>query len=539
LLRKRRARAVRRGSRDARPQTVDTGRWRPLCRAAATGRRAAAEVLLDELRAAAERGTAEDRKIALDELLGAAPRLWLFLDRYARSGQPRYGDRRALPPAPVPRDADPLALVLASFDADGRVRQAAVERLARRGGRYAVTALALRSDDWVPEVREIALAGLLTHVVPDEAAAAVRLLTRLAGRSRAGEALAEYRAVLRAPERRRAVRRLAAEPDPPARRFGMRLALELGEYVRGDLARAALQDRDQTCRRLCAQRLLELDPDQAGRLMWAGSAAVRELAVAALPDDVPSARLVAPLADRSRMVRVQARWKLYKRGEPPVEVYRRQLRRCGRSTQARLVAGLAAGLGECGDAADLPMLAVLAGDRTWPPVARRAAVRALGRLLASAAPPGAPSSVRNAAEPDADGRQTVRVLTELAGDGVVSVAREAVDALAVSGNGTLEVLGPAADRPEPAVWRAALRAARTLSYFDRLELMLRAAADPRQEVADRGRGGVAEWRRLRWAGGPLESVQRRRLAGLLGAARLPAADRESVASVLGAADRGR
>jgi len=41
-------------------------------------------------------------------------------------------------------------------------------------------------------------------------------------------------------------------------------------------------------RRLCAQqRLLEIDPEQAGRLLRARGAGVRELRVAALPADYP------------------------------------------------------------------------------------------------------------------------------------------------------------------------------------------------------------------------------------------------------------
>ncbi|MDI5970389.1 hypothetical protein POF50_013725 [Streptomyces sp. SL13] len=489
---------------------MDSGRWRPLCRAAETGRRVAADVLLDELRGVLERGTAEDRKIALDELLLAGPRLWLSLDRYARAGTARRAaGGRAEPARALPPDADPLRLVLASFDADGRLRQAAVERLARRSGRFAVAALALRTDDWVPAVRDPARAALLAHVAPDEAASAVRLLSRLGARSRSGGVLEEYRAVLREPERRRTVRRLAAEPDPHARRFGMGLALELGEYVRGDLARAALHDRDQECRRLCARQLLDLDPDQAGRLMWARSAAVRELAVAALPDDVPAVRLVAPLADRSRLVRAQARWKLYKRGEPPVDVYRRQLRRCGRSTHPRLVAGLAAGLGECGDVSDLPALAVLARDDSWPAVARRAAVRAIGLLAAGTAPRSGPE--RGAAVTGTDGGAAAGALAELAGDPVPSVAREALDALAVTWTATPAVLACAVRRPEPAVWRAALRASRTLEYFDRLELLLGAAADARPEVAARACEALCEWRRLRWSGGSVEPDRVERL----------------------------
>jgi hypothetical protein len=515
LLRRGRARSrLRRRGTPA--GAADPGRWPRLCQDAATGRGERAQALLAELRAAAGGGSRQDREAALAALLQAPPGVWLRLDRLARRDRPRP---HQVGHPHVPADAEPLTLLLASFDGDGRLRQAAVERLSRRGGRYAAAALALRADDWVPAVRRPAIAALTGHVAPDEAAAAVRLLARLARRDRAGKALAAYRAALAEPERRRIVRRLAAEPDPLVRRFGVELALELGEYVRGDLARTALHDHDQVCRALCAQRLLELDPDQAGRLMWARSAAVRELAVAALPDDVPAARLVVPLADRARMVRAQARWQLYKRGEPPVEVYRKQLRRCARTTQARLVAGLATGLGECGDASDTPILCVLAADPTWAPEVRRAAVRALARV-------GRPEALRD-------------VALALTADPVPSLARQALDALATIGGVPPEVLREALTRREPSVWKAALRAARTIDHWSRLELALRAAGDPRPEVAERARAEVRGWLHsfevpARGSGRPTppDADQLQRIGGLLQLAGLPNAQREATARVL-------
>lgn len=481
--------------------------------AAAAGRAGAAESLLGALRATASCGSGQERRAAVDRLLAAPPGLWVILDRRARRGHQAVpgcaGTGSVLPPNP-----DVLCLLLASMDSDGRVREAAVERLARRGGGCAAAALALRTDDWVPAVRERAAAALLGHLSPEEAAAAVRLLTRMGGRSRSAGVLQSYRAALAEPERRRTVRRLAAEPDACARRFGMELALELGEYVRGDLVRAALHDRDQACRRMCAQRLLELDPDQAGRLMWARSAAVRELAVSALPDDVPPARLIAPLADRSGMVRAQARWKLYKRGEPPVEVYRRQLRRCGRGTQSRLVAGLAAGLGECGDAGDLALLGPLAQDASFSPAVRRAAVRSIGRL-------GGPAA-RD---------RLVPVLAAVAGDPVPSLAREALDALVAVGGLEHSVLRAALARPEPPVWKAALRAVRAAEHWDRLELVLRAAAERDGELAERARAEARAWLRVQFRGGP-GGEQAQRIGALLYRAGLAPAEREAVALVL-------
>jgi HEAT repeat protein len=419
---------------------VDTGRWDAWCeRAAGSGRPEDAAGLLAALRRVRDDGPAHDRAAALDALGRAPASLLLLLDRHARPAGPRAAGAGAGSP-PVFGRADP-GLLLASLDADGRIRQAAVEGLAGCGGPLAAAALALRTVDWVPEVRDRAAAALLLRSAPDEVAAAVRILLRLGGRRRSGGLLAAYRTVLGEPPHRRAVRALAVDADPAARRFGVELALDLGEYVKGDLLRAALRDHDEVCRRLCAQRLLEIDPDQAGRLLRARGAGVRELAVAALPADVPATRLVVLLADRARMVRVQARWQLYQRGEPPADVYRRQLRRAGRTqTPVRLLAGLATGLGECGDAADAPQLARLLTDRHA--IVRRAAARAVGRL----------------AKPD----ELVGLLGPLATDPDQGVAREVFEALSrVPDDIPAETLWIGRTRIEPAVRALAERIGRS------------------------------------------------------------------------------
>ncbi|MFC4032536.1 HEAT repeat domain-containing protein [Streptomyces polygonati] len=417
---------------------VDTGRWDVWCgRAAGSGRREDAVELLAALRQVRASGQPHDRIAALDALSRAPAALLILLDRYARTDTPArvFGG----PPDVDRGDLGP-GLLLASLDADGRVREAAVEGLAGCGGPLAAAALALRTVDWVPQVRERATSALLLRSAPDEVAAAVRVLLRLEARSRSGGLLAAYRTVLGEPPHRRAVRALAVDADPAARRFGVELALDLGEYVKGDLLRAALHDHDEVCRRLCAQRLLEIDPEQAGRLLRARGAGVRELAVAALPADVPATRLVALLADRARMVRVQARWQLYQRGEPPADVYRKQLRRAGRSEASpRLLAGLVAGLGECGDAADAPQLARLLTDPHA--IVRRAAARAVGRL----------------AKPD----ELVGLLGPLATDRDQGVAREVFEALSrVPDDVPVETLWIGRTRTEPAVRALAERIGR-------------------------------------------------------------------------------
>ncbi|WP_329365004.1 HEAT repeat domain-containing protein [Streptomyces sp. NBC_00669] len=392
--------------------------------------------LLARLRGAVERGTPQTRSAAV-EALGRAPAgLLTLLDRHARCPE-RVRTVPAAAEAVVP-SSDLLGGLVASLEADGRVRQAAVEALAAFGGPLPAAALAVRAVDWVPQVAAGARGALLARTAPDEAPAVVGVLLRVGERRRAQGLLAGYRSVLGEPAQCRAVRVLAGHADPPVRRFGVELALDLGEYVRGDLLRTALHDSDQVCRRLCAQRLLELDPEQAGRLLWASGAGVRELAVSVLPADVPATRLVAPLADRARMVRAQARWKLYQRGEPPAEVYRKQLRKAVKAADAApgLLAGLAAGLGECGDAADVGALARLLPD---PRAAvRRAAARAVGRL----------------AKP----YELVPLLAPLANDPDPGVAREVFGGLArVPHDVPPETLWIGRTRTEPAVRRLAER----------------------------------------------------------------------------------
>lgn len=433
MLRRRRERREALRAAQA-PQATDTARWTAGCaRVLDTRRPEDARALLTELRRALAAGLPQDRTAALAVLTRAPAPLLLLLDRHARPSASRTEPGSQSPE----RSADLLRAVLDSLDARGRTREAAVEALAVRGGPLSAAALAVRAADWVPEVRARAAATLMTRTAPDEVAAAVRVLLALGARSRADGLLAAYRKVLSEPAHRRAVRALAADDDPPARRFGVELALDLGEYVRGDLLRTALHDHDQVCRRLCAQRLLELDPEQAGRLLWARGAGVRELAVAALPADVPATRLLAPLADRTRMVRAQARWKLYQRGEPPADVYRRQLRKAVKADAApRLLGGLAAGLGECGDAADAALLARLLTDPR--PVVRRAAARGVGRL----------------AKP----YELVPLLGPLANDSDQRVAREVFEALSrVPHEVPPETLWIGRTRTEPAVRRLAER----------------------------------------------------------------------------------
>ncbi|HEY3481021.1 MAG TPA: HEAT repeat domain-containing protein, partial [Streptomyces sp.] len=102
------------------------------------------------------------------------------------------------------------------------------------------------------------------------------------------------------------------------------------------------------------------------------------------------------------------------------------------------------GLGECGDAGDAALLMRLLGPRDrdhgepWPPMVRRAAARAVGRLAQPA--------------------ELVALLGPLATDRDPGVAREVFEALArVPQDVPAETLWVGRTRTEPAVRRAAER----------------------------------------------------------------------------------
>lgn len=106
-----------------------------------------AALLLSAARAAADVLPNAERLLA-----DAQPRLWLSLDRSIRRAWDRAPDWSASLAGQLPDE--PLALVLVACHPDGRVREAAVDRLAGRNHLLVPPVLALRSADWVPEVRD-------------------------------------------------------------------------------------------------------------------------------------------------------------------------------------------------------------------------------------------------------------------------------------------------------------------------------------------------------------------------------------------------
>ncbi|MPZ82209.1 MAG: hypothetical protein GEV28_18145 [Actinophytocola sp.] len=106
-----------------------------------------AVLLLSAARAGADVVPSAERLLA-----DAEPRVWLSLDRSIRRAWDRASDWSA---SVADQLSDkPLELVLVACHPDGRVREAAVDRLVGLSHLFVPPVLALRAADWVPEVRD-------------------------------------------------------------------------------------------------------------------------------------------------------------------------------------------------------------------------------------------------------------------------------------------------------------------------------------------------------------------------------------------------
>ena len=120
---------------------------------------------LSSLLIEADRGENPDlESLAVSLLAGADPALWKNLDLAARrtwgvSDWAKIARERISQGEP-----STLALVVASFHPVGFVREAAVARLAEIDDKVVLPALALRTGDWVPQVRDRARAAVGRHV---------------------------------------------------------------------------------------------------------------------------------------------------------------------------------------------------------------------------------------------------------------------------------------------------------------------------------------------------------------------------------------
>jgi HEAT repeat protein len=283
----------------------------------------------------------------------------------------------------------PTILGLASCNANGYIREAAVQRLADLHTDGAeLPFLILRLNDWVPQVSDPARHAIRQRFTPTFAPAFVRclpLIFALQGKQRnnqQGIFISTLR-FLQREESRPAMQDALQSANPRVRRLALRVLAETPGGGPLDLLQQQLETPDPALRLAAARavrKLLHGDSLRALLLNLTADkvAVIRREALTALAEQFPEAAepvLRAALLDPHVSIRDAARFHLVLCGQRDFsEFYRAAVQR---HTAKPLEAALA-GLGETGAPTDTALIQPFASHERI--ALRRTAVRALARL---------------------------------------------------------------------------------------------------------------------------------------------------------------
>jgi HEAT repeat protein len=406
---------------------------------------------------------------ALDGVLSRArARDLIWLEANARSvlGSYRYygspWDR--LEPSQVER-LPRAGQRLATFHANGRVREAAVWALASTSDADVLPYLLFRANDWVVQVSDAARFALEQRLRPADAAAWITILPFerhvWALKRRALAYLFDRaRHFLVQPEARAAVRKALAAGPTETRRACAELAASFPESERESTLRVAVWDRDPIVASVAARGLLEHGSDAVvreitGPLLVHPVARVRAQALFSLSARAPGeafGALRGALFDPARCVREVAQFELRRRcAADAVPFYVAALPQARGPRRMATIAGLA----ECGSAEHAALVAPLLHDPSTR--VRFEALRALARLDGDAYAPAFLDALDDASP------RVVRIAREALGRRAHLVDRARLDALLAAGGRSA---------------REALLLLPQVDYWGALLASLRAAAVP-------------------------------------------------------------
>ncbi|MBE1498756.1 HEAT repeat protein [Amycolatopsis lexingtonensis] len=294
----------------------------------------------------------------LESLAGGDVRRWVDFDLAVRRWwRPNLAFRTAGLGRRPPREV----LAEAACYADGRVREAAVERLAAGDDPEALPLLLIRCVDWVAPVREAARKAALSKLDEPALRAMLPLIAVLGRRQ-----VDAWMPTLFRDNLPRVLDTALALEDRASRRWAHTEALDL--LPRERLLDIARRDHDLVVRTLCGTALLDRG-EFVGELLAAGSPKIRMRALTL----VDEATVEAHLADRSSLVRSMAQALVLKAGGDPAAHYR----------TLPASPGAIAGLGETGTAEDAWRLEQHLADER--PRVRALAVRGLRRIAPESA----------------------------------------------------------------------------------------------------------------------------------------------------------
>jgi hypothetical protein len=342
--------------RDYLPDVPDVAWVRAVC--AGADRSVGPAEFAEGLLAVARDGDPGMRAAVVDALGGAGVRWWLAVDEALRQrwwSAPVWSCRLAADLADGDGEPDVLRLVVAGCHHDGRIREAAVVRLAGRRHPAAVAVVALRACDWVGQVRQQARRVVAQWSLPLGDAALttlVELASALGGRREGGWLAQWVTGMLQGLPAHQLAPLLAAR-DRRARRAAYRAAITTGWLSLDRLTTAAVRDGDLPIRTMCARAAVATatSAEQLRGLLASRTALVRAeaLQAVALSGDLGAAE--AALPDRHPLVRAVAQDALRRAGTDLVGYYRRL------AAGPAPPPGVIAGLGETGDAGDADTVA--------------------------------------------------------------------------------------------------------------------------------------------------------------------------------------
>lgn len=365
-----------------------------------------------------------------------------------------------------------LALVVASFHPVGFVREVAVARLGEIDDPITLPVLAMRTADWVSQVRDRARAAVARRVSSSVDAllgvgpVAVRLAERAQGNwlySQLDDAIARLDDD--------DLRQLLAAADWRLRRAAYSIALQYGRLSSSDLLDATARDGDRIIKMQCADAAVRAAVaagrvDEVRPLAMSNTAIVRAVAITALARSGDTESAEAAIADKNPIVREVAQAALRRIGVNPAERYRAL-------AAARTPAdpSSVAGLGETGDASDIEVILPSLSDLR--PRGRVEAIRSLRRL----------------------GWMNVPLLSTMLDDSSAAVTRQVVATLVPRANDVAperlaDLLDP---RQSPHARAAAYRLLRVQGVWTRVRTDLELLDDEDEKVRGRARGDLFGW----------------------------------------------
>ncbi|SNS77116.1 hypothetical protein SAMN05421812_101724 [Asanoa hainanensis] len=313
------------------------------------GRTAGTSELAQRLLELPASGRAAARADALRTLNEADAGWWLGFDESLRSHW-SWGSYSSWPIITrVARGAcDALDVVLAGCHADGRIREAMLARLAALGGPAATTVLAIRTGDWVPQVRTRArreVETLLSTAGEPSLLTLATTATLTRGRFNGGwlaERIDTHVSGLTADR----LEPLLRSEDSRVRRIAYRTAIDRELLDADHLVRAATKDQDQPIRVLAARAAVAHARSLATlrRLAASRTALVRAEALTALAAWGDTEAAIGALPDRHPIVGAVAQDAVRAAGGDPAEHYRRLLTATPPRGAAAVSSGGAGGL---------------------------------------------------------------------------------------------------------------------------------------------------------------------------------------------------